>query len=203
MSATKIVLFNGPPKSGKDFAASLLCEYVGRRPVIDKFARILKESCHAAYGIFQGGRPAPHDWFEKTKDQELAQFFGLKPRQVYIAFSETYMKKQHGAHIFGALLLRDIRTRHASADVIAISDSGFREEAEVLVHHYGAPNCTLVRLHTPGTSFDGDSRNWVDLSDMGVQQFDVINPLDDGLVANMKPVFDLWKTVPATESLDQ
>ncbi len=85
----KIILVNGPPRSGKDTIGQLLCQ---RLPlVLDKFARKLKEAAHALYGMPE----LPHDHFEACKDTPLEQFFGKSPRQVYIAVSETYFKPLH------------------------------------------------------------------------------------------------------------
>lgn len=174
--STKVIFLNGPPGCGKDFAGRLFAtRYVGSVHV-DKFARYLKEATHALYGIFIQGKPAPHDWFENRKDRPASELFGLTPRQAYIAVSETYMKVQHGDRIFGQLALRNIRMEAPSADLVVITDSGFREEAEVLVEHFGAENCLMIHVRRSDCSFDGDSRDWVDLTDLGVETRVVDNP---------------------------
>lgn len=180
---TKVIFLNGPPGCGKDFAGRLFAtKYVGRVHV-DKFARVLKEATHALYGIFIQGKPAPHDWMENRKDEPASELFGLTPRQAYIAVSETYMKEQHGKRIFGQLLERQLGIEAAGADLIVITDSGFREEAEVLVERYGADNCLMIHLQRSECSFDGDSRSRVDLSDLGVKAQEVVNPgTPDGLL---------------------
>lgn len=172
---TKIILLNGPPGCGKDFAGRMIATNFAGRVHVDKFARVLKESTHALYGITAQGWPMTHDFFENRKEEPMGAFFGLTPRQAYIAVSETYMKVHHGQAIFGKILSRELAIRAAGADIIVITDSGFREEAEVLVERYGAENCTLIHLHRFGCSFDGDSRNWVDLSDLGIKARVVIN----------------------------
>jgi hypothetical protein len=166
----KIILLNGPPGCGKDFGGSLLQDAIdGPFIVVDKFARQLKEACHAAYGIFQNGKPVPHDWFEKSKDEPRGEFFGKTPRQVYIGFSETYMKPMHGPRIFGEMLLRQLRMQDGAIDTLIITDSGFREEAEVLIQHYGAKNVQMIQIVREGHTYDGDSRSYVALADLGVK----------------------------------
>ena len=54
-----------------------------------------------------------------------------------------------------------------------VPDSGFREEAEVLVRKTGPENVLLKSLHRPGHGFEGDSRGYVDLSDLGVERYDI------------------------------
>jgi hypothetical protein len=185
---SKVILLNGPPGCGKDYVGKLIADrYLGRVHV-DKFARVLKEATHALYGILVHGRPAPHDWFEKTKDVPNGSLFGLTPRQAYIAVSETYMKRHHGDRIFGELLVRDLKIRAAGSDFIVITDSGFRGEAEVVVDAFGAANCLMLQIHRSGCSFDGDSRNWVDLGDLGVKTRVVHNPGDEGILENLTEV---------------
>lgn len=176
---TRVIFLNGPPGCGKDYAGQAIARSYVARVHVDKFARVLKEATHALYGIFIKGRPAPHDWFEQRKDEPASELFGLTPRQAYIAVSETYMKAQHGDRIFGELLLRNLKIDAASADLVVITDSGFRGEAEVLVEHYGPEACRVIQIERKGTSFDGDSRGWVDLSDLGVETIRVVNPGDE------------------------
>lgn len=189
----KILFINGPPGSGKDYTGELLREssylsltMVANYVICDKFARALKETCHAAYGLVDlHGKPLPHDWFEESKSKSMREFFGKTPREIYIAFSETYMKPLHGPRVWGEKLLNDTLVRECGE--IIITDSGFREEAEVFVEHFGNNNCRLVRLHREGYTFKGDSRNYVFLEDLGVKCYDVNNPgTRDGLLSNLR-----------------
>lgn len=187
---TTVIFLNGPPGCGKDFAGRLIAEHAPGRVHLDKFARYLKEATHALYGIFIHGRPAPHDWFESRKDQPASELFGLTPRQAYIAVSETYMKVQHGDRIFGELALRNIRLEAPAADLVVITDSGFRGEAEVLVEHFGGENCLMIHLERSECSFDKDSRGRVRLEDLGVPTRVVTNPgTPEGLLANLSDAY--------------
>lgn len=175
-----IILLNGPAGCGKDYAAVELCKRLDpARTHHDKFARFVKESCHAAYGIFVKGRPAPHDWFEGRKDQPCSELFGTTPRDVYISFSEDMMKPLHGKDIFGRLLLRSLLSKNDKLDTVIVSDSGFLEEARVLFDYYGPKNVTLVHLHRPGCTFEGDSRSYVSAEALGLEgASEVSNPGD-------------------------
>lgn len=101
-------------------------------------------------------------------------------RQGVIAFSEDYMKPMYGKAIFGELLLGkmlDIRanleagwTGHPNAlPLIAITDSGFSEEGQVITKEFGRDNCCLVQLHRPGRTFSGDSRSYLTAEDIGAK----------------------------------
>lgn len=185
----KIVFVNGPPRSGKDTAGEILCTHGSGRRLIQKFAFEVKERTHAAFRIVDSaGRPVAHDYFEQQKDVPLDCFMGLTPRQAYIEFSERFYKPIFGEKIFGTLLARRLeltllaasqakRFRHVP-DAFTLTDSGFGPEAVPVVEMFDPENCTLVRVHRKGCNFDGDSRGYIDLSQLGVKTVDVENPGD-------------------------
>ena len=152
----KIVLLNAPPGAGKDFAAQFLVKNV-KDCRLDKFARVLKERTHALYGFPN----RDFMYYEDTKDIPSTDFLGLTPRQAYIRVSETYFKPTHGARVFGELLSKELS--NISEEVIAISDSGFCEEAKVLIEKYGTSNVLLIKIHREGCDFSEDSRDYIEL----------------------------------------
>jgi len=177
---TRLILLNGPPRCGKDLASEILCSYLGGVP--QKISKELKERTHAFYGLVGlDNKPVRHDYFETEKDTPQECFFGLTPRQAYIAMSENYIKPTHGDSWLGNVLARNIQRwdgmlRQERTHVV--SDSGFRGEAEELVRAFGAENVLLVRISRPGYDFTHDSRSYIDLSDLGVVCTDVVNPGD-------------------------
>lgn len=163
---TKIILLNGPPRCGKDFAGEILFRHYEYFP--QKFAAELKYRTHCVYEI-------PHleaDYFEDCKEDPCHEFLGLTPRQAYIAVSEQYFKPVHGTDIFGKFLLETLQ-HYPSVDNHVITDSGFVEEAQVLIDHYGADAVTLVRIHREGCNFSNDSRSYLELP--GVRTIDIVN----------------------------
>ena len=152
----KIILLNAPPGAGKDFAAQFLVKNV-KDCRLDKFARVLKERTHALYGFPN----RDFMYYEDTKDIASNDFLGLTPRQAYIKVSETYFKPTHGNRVFGELLSKELS--NISEEVIAISDSGFYEEAKVLIEKYGTSNVLLIKIHREGCDFSEDSRDYIEL----------------------------------------
>ena len=155
----KLILLNGPPRSGKDTAGDLLKEQLHRPdfPVETyKLAAILKEMVHKAYTP-EGGPVPPHDAFEDSKDEPADFFQGQTPRKAYIQFSEHYIKPLYGQDYFGQRLAEVIREDGPA--IAIVTDSGFAEEAKPLLDLLDTPKDGLqVHLHREGTSFDGDSR---------------------------------------------
>jgi len=179
----KIILFNGPPKSGKDFGAQYV-EANFEGAILNKFAKVLKERTHALYGFHW----RTHDYYEDCKNDSHKDFLGLSPRQAYINVSETYFKPTHGEKVFGILLAQELDK--SEWDLVAISDSGFKGEAEVLIDKYGAENITLIRVHREGCDFSKDSRSHIVLP---VKTFDIRNHGDDSYIfALHKIVHDIY-----------
>lgn len=176
MSEIKIFLLNGPPGSGKDTAAEHL-EKSYQNAKLVKFATPLKL---AAAAIYFGGDMEEfkkHDTYEE-KGKPKQVFFGKTCREVQIAISEEFLKIFHDEKIFGKILSNEILRLNEKEGIntFFVSDSGFREEAEVLVQIFGHRNVNLIRIKREGYTFEGDSRDYINLDDLGVNTFDVNNP---------------------------
>lgn len=166
----KILLINAPPRAGKDTLGRAIVERADKEKAdevwtaIRKFAFELKTATHRLYGIQPGGHPwHGAEQFENSKDIPNDKFFGLTPRQAYIAVSEKLMKPMHGKDIFGKLLANSMAANAGIEDLSIITDSGFVEEAQVLIDRFGVDNVVLVQLHREGFDFSNDSRSYIKL----------------------------------------
>tara|TARA_R110000737_G_scaffold47134_4_gene67038 strand:+ start:3823 stop:4380 length:558 start_codon:yes stop_codon:yes gene_type:complete len=179
----KIILLNGPPRAGKDFAGAIL--EVSLEGIALKFATELKHMTHRAYGLGE----IAEDHYETQKDSRIEDFRGVSPREAYIRMSEDFMKPLHGDCIFGHILKDWILFGSNRFSTVIVTDSGFRGEAEVLVREFGAENVQLVRIHRDGCDFSSDSRSYLDLSDLGVQCLDIQNDGGHGFRTSLQTVF--------------
>ena len=161
----KIILLNGPPRSGKDATGKLLESMMDKACVL-KFAEPVKMSAHAVMRMLKGSGTVPlSEAFDTCKDEPSPYFFGLSPREVYIAISENLCKPLFGEAVFGELMATQIREKQEEGfDNFIITDSGFQKEAEVLEHHFGE-QVYLVNLHRDGATFTNDSRGRIELPD--------------------------------------
>lgn len=157
------ILFNGPPRSGKDTAAKIAWDYIAAKPdymaIWEKFsfpnkrmfAGMMDTKCDN-WGV------VPH--WEDLKG-EIDATLGVSYRQWQIDVSEKFMKPLYGNDIFGRLLLG--RCKECEEDlpgftpIFIVSDCGFQIEVDTLKGH----NVLLYTLQRHGTSFDGDSREYV------------------------------------------
>jgi hypothetical protein len=176
----KIILINGPARSGKDSLAQAFSRFtheIGMKSEITKFAQPLKEKAHALFGFPN----APHDFFENCKDVPQEYLFGKTWREIYIAVSEKLFKPLFGADIFGKLLCQEVdllqkiarEDLEPEADFFLVSDSGFTAEARAVVDHFGADNILLVRLARDGYTFAGDSRGYIELPGVKTKEYNL------------------------------
>lgn len=142
----KIILFNGPPRAGKDTLVNAIhTEFPFTRR--EKFVAPLKKMMEAVYG----------DWNEDLKDEPV--YFGYTGRQILIKFCEEFLKPLHGRDIVGKLTMRRLE-QYPEDSVILFSDLGFIEEALPIINKY---ETYLVRIHRPGFDFSKDSRSYLTL----------------------------------------
>jgi hypothetical protein len=155
----KVIILNGPPHSGKDHASKVITseykEYVEVRS-----SRFIKRAVHQAYGL-----NIPDEYFSagSMKDTPQDAFFGRIPRDVYIEFSEAYMKRQYGQDIFGRIMGRHLVRlgHHVKFSIIGM---GFVEEVQAVVKHFLPENCLIMQLESPGMDWQNDSRSYITLS---------------------------------------
>lgn len=164
---TRILLVNGPPRSGKDTVGDIVKELVPDA-LVTKFAHSLKCATHALYCALHGNqRPifwdsATNDaFYEQRKSEALPRFYGRTPRECYIAVSELLLKKVHGESFFGELLAA--RIANSGAKFAVVTDSGFLPEALALIDEFGPENVAVVKLRRKGCDFTGDSRGYIRL----------------------------------------
>lgn len=155
-----VVLFNGPPRSGKDTLARMVADHFTSQhvdaPRIEHLAeplrRIAYQMCDMTYGA-----PGALD-YELFKTTWFAQF-NRTGRQLLIDVSESFLKPQYGREIMANLLFE--RTVGIAEKVLLIPDSGFQAETNRLCSLYSGENVYVVNVMRNGCDFSNDSREWV------------------------------------------
>lgn len=152
---TKIILFNGPPSSGKDTAAFACWNSYIHDGRMEKFSRPIKDAFLAAICV---GDKVIQGLHEENKESIIEEL-GVSYRQWQIDFSEKFMKPLYGNTIFARLLLDRINV--LTDKIILVSDCGFQIEIDTLAAAYLPENIALVSLYRRGCDFSNDSREYV------------------------------------------
>lgn len=147
-----IVIFNGPPGSGKDEAAL----YFKRRGFKHlSFKYVLFRETVKEFGV-------SYDWFMNDYDNRLVKerpeekLRGMSRRESLIYTSEEVIKPKYGKDFFGVQVSKEVRD---GVDY-CISDGGFVEELVPLINRVGADNMVLVQLTREGCDYSSDSRRY-------------------------------------------
>ena len=149
----KIILFNGPPGSGKDTAAQFLNSHLNLAARMMKFATPIKECIPH---LFNDERSV--DFFDRNKDKAFSELFGLTPRQVMIAISEDFMKPLFGEDVWTRIAINRIVAGRSIYKHVIFSDCGFNIEVETLAEEFGKKNLLVIRMIRKGKDYKRDSR---------------------------------------------
>jgi hypothetical protein len=155
----KILLLNGPPKSGKDTLVRELTPYIKFRHM--KFAMPIKRAVAALLDVRESDLEAYKDIQSNVlqhKDR-MSKEYRDTPRHLLIAMSEDLLKPRYGDDFFGRIFWQ--HAKNSAEQLIVASDCGFEAECERVISNAGKNNCILVRIHRDGCSFDGDSRSFL------------------------------------------
>lgn len=174
MKQPKILLFNGPPGSGKDTAAKALlhdADIIEDHDIrFDRFSRPLKRALAAFFELACDGYDITP--LESGKNEAMPGY-DVSFRQLQIDLSESFAKPHLGSAIFGELLVRRIRnwmetfvdeSPRAKYKLVLVPDAGFLSEFIPLVEAFGEDRVAVCKFIREGTNYDSDSRGYLELS---------------------------------------
>ena len=149
-----IMLFNGPPQSGKDAAADYF-KGKGWKHLSFKY-QLYRETCR----YFD----CNYDWFmERYDDRSVKEvphmdLGHMSCREAMIYVSEHVIKPKRGLDYFGLQVANEIDVTKN----YAISDGGFIDELIPVINRVGSNNFVLVQLTREGCDYSTDSRRYFD-----------------------------------------
>jgi hypothetical protein len=173
---TKVIIFNGPPDSGKDIAAK------------ESKSHLIAHNVHAEHHEFKGqlfkltkviyciSDELWDSWYTREgKEIPRPELNGLSCRGALIHTSEKVIKPIFGDEYFGEFAAK------YDAPVVVFSDGGFVSELYPLIEKHGFDNIAVVRIYRDGCNFNIDSRDY----------------LPDGIVGTM---YDIQNKMPKTNN---
>lgn len=199
MNLPFFLFINGPAGSGKDTLAKLIAA-AEPGAYIESFAEPIRSMIYSVFFPNDGpitythdlrdqkvkASPMPYPAFDAYYHTKEQKHYTI--RQEMIAFSEEYMKRRYGPMVFGKLLWDRVQEQAMFSKHFLIADSGFVPEAEYLISKVGPQNCALIRLHREGCTYSGDSRGYIELSDVTAIDMQNNGSLDD-LLQQVKVAF--------------
>ena len=156
------VLLNGPSGCGKDTLANLITQMSDGAVKKIKFAECVKVETAKFYGV-QLKKARKYFDTRKLKDKPTELFCGKSPREALIYVAEHIMKEHSGKDIVArrtAAEMHKLFAVESAADTI-ITDAGFDIEAEVMAET--ADVVLIVQMHQKGNTFEGDSRDYINI----------------------------------------
>lgn len=148
-----VVIFNGPPGSGKD----LICDMLVKHTKDSKHVRFKEHLLKLTMMMYNVDEKTFYEIYNNRdlKEVPLDIFGGKSIRQAMIFVSEYIMKPHFGKKYFGK-----IAAKSCTAKWNFFSDGGFIEEINEVCEEMDN-NVLIIRLQRNGCSFSGDSRYYL------------------------------------------
>ena len=159
-----IIILNGPPGCGKDTLCALLENHfkVGTFEVM-QVKQALFDAVYEHYNLSYEQVKEFHERYDNRATKEVPwALTNLSVRDMMIHVSEDVYKVKYGQDYFGIKAAEQLD--NSTAHVVAFSDGGFPAEIKELCNK---GEVFVFRLRGRG-SFDGDSRRFVDCTNLPV-----------------------------------
>lgn len=171
----KIIITNGPPRSGKDTMCGFIRESITGCDLIPlSYKKTLYVGVAKRYGL---SVEAVYQMNADTliKDEPSDLFGGKSVRQALIYESEDVIKKKYGPRGVAIqtfkLLEEEYGVERLKKAVLYCSDGGFNSELFAAYDYFGigVADVFILRLLRNGCDFNGDSREFLDHPDAIIQ----------------------------------
>lgn len=172
LSKAEFLLFNGPPQSGKDVSVNILKRCLNKyhediefKYDTSKFFNHVSFRKQVENIVITVYNIDPIEWHYRytngLKDTPWERLHGKTQRQALIYISEVVIKPNYGKEYFGKLAIPKLRPC-----LNLFSDSGFKEELEIVINEVCIPNNKIVkviRLHRENYTYErfNDSRDYI------------------------------------------
>lgn len=164
----RVIIFNGPPGSGKDFAVrKILDESLKDRCKFQnvwhlEFKSVLYELTAKLF-LLSIAELKELNLDRNLKEVPNSKLLGKSPRQALQFVSESVVKPKMGVDFFGRAAAKNLKnlSRVWGARNFAFSDGGFGPEIYSIINLVGPKNLMIVQLFAEGCTFEGDTRDYI------------------------------------------
>ncbi|CAH9014639.1 putative ATP-binding protein [Vibrio phage 495E54-1] len=184
----KVIVFNAPPRSGKEVAAKAVMKCINtldsnlvahHREFKDELFKVAANTLHIPVEDFlEGYNLTVEDYFKEDQvglnyvlmEEGISEKSWWKDVPIYDVNGKLYSKREWLIHVsenvvkpsFGKDAFGKMFVNSLPKEgVVAVSDGGFPEEIKPVIGHIGTENITIVRIQREGCDFSNDSRNYL------------------------------------------
>lgn len=168
-----VIMFNAPPRAGKDTACEILMRKFPESVKYEYFKEYLYKESAKVLGLdFNFWASVCQDGDLKDKPMLRLQAGeaegSLTPRDVLINVAENVLKPKHGKDCIANATAQKIektiqqfRTEKGYNPIVVVPDLGFPYEADAVRTLIPSAEVAVVHITREGYTFEGDSRNYV------------------------------------------
>ena len=168
-----VIMFNAPPRAGKDTACEILMRKFPESVKYEYFKEYLYKESAKVLGLdFNFWASVCQNGDLKDKPMLRLQTGeaegSLTPRDILINVAENILKPKHGKDCIAnatahkiAKTIQQFKAEKGYNPIIVVPDLGFPYEADAVRAIIPSAEVAVVHIKRKGYTFDGDSRNYV------------------------------------------
>jgi hypothetical protein len=177
-----IIIFNGPPGTGKDELAKHFTSKFGA--LYRNGTKHMEHKHHLKAIALVITGVTEEEWDERYDNRELKEkpwdkCGNISQRQLYIKISEEWCKPLFNRSYFGDRSTQ--RIKESDAKYFFFSDGGFKNETIPMLA--ACDRMVIIRIHREGHTYEGDSRKYLYMEmPEQIEEYDLNN---DGTLQDM------------------
>ena len=168
-----VIMFNAPPRAGKDTACEILMRKFPESVKYEYFKEYLYKESAKVLGLdFNFWASVCQDGDLKDKPMLRLQTGeaegSVTPRDILINVAENILKPKHGKDCIAnatahkiAKTIQQFKAEKGYNPIIVVPDLGFPYEADAVRTIIPSAEVAVVHIKREGYTFEGDSRNYV------------------------------------------
>lgn len=207
-----VIMFNGPPRSGKDSACEIIMEHFPevhyayfKEVLYRESAKILGLDFNFWASVCQNG-----DLKDKPMLAVAAGETGavMTPRDILIYLAEKVLKPKYGKEFIArgtaetiSDLIQHQREQSNEEAMIVVPDLGFDYEIDTVRDMLPNVHVISVAVHRPGFTFEGDSRSYVKDPNFGLHNTGSCEDLKHQVLRLFKNIVLDVRPIPTIETM--
>ena len=207
-----VVLFNGPPRSGKDSACEIIMKHFPevkyayfKEVLYRESTKILGLDFNFWAKVCQNGDLKDLPMLTMSAGETGAM---MTPRDILIYLAEKVLKPRYGKDFIArgtadtiADLIEFQREQSNEEAVIVVPDLGFDYEIDTVREMLPNAHVISVAVHRPGFTFEGDSRSYVKYPNFALHNNETYEDLKHNTLRLFRNIVLDIRPIPIIESM--